>query len=359
MHRRTAIVSGLAAVLALSGTAGAGIVAAQTPPALPAEACTVLATVGSTAAGIQTTVESQTGQALPVDLAGTVATVAEQAGCGADGGGADPGGSPPATPAELCALLAGAGSTAAGVQAAVEAQAGQPLPLSLGGTIAELARSAGCAAAEPTPIPGGGNPLCDALGGLAAQARAIQETVEGQTGQALPADLAGVIRTVVAEAGCAGGGGGWDGGGDGDSPPAEVCGVLATVGLAAGSLQSAVESQAGQALPVDLDATIADVAAQAGCESPVGADPGSPGGAEPGEPGDSGGDAEDTEEPDDSGGATVSGGADAGPADAEALVSVEPELPRTGATPTLPIAGAALLGLGALVELARRRLAAG
>src|SRR5581483_6309881 len=47
--------------------------------------------------------------------------------------------------------------------------------------------------------------------------------------------------------------------------PSQVCGLLDTVQSTAATIQQTAQTQSGQQLPVDLSATIGQVAAQAGC----------------------------------------------------------------------------------------------
>lgn len=333
-HRLAVAVLGL--LLAGSGLVRAGAASAQELPSPPAEACDLLGTVGSTASGIQTTVEARTGQALPANLAAVMDGIAARAGCDGQGGGGGP------TPAELCGLLATLSSTAAGVQAAVEAQAGQSLPVSLAGTVGQVAAGAGCGGGEPAQPPSAPAPLCAVLGALPSTAGTVQQAVQDQTGQALPVDLASTIGGIVAEAGCTGGGGE-------AQPAAEACGLLDTVASTAGTLQRTVQDQTGQALPVDLASTLADVAAQAGCPAAAGG-----GVDEPGEPDDPNGSAGIDDD-----GASASAGVSEGGASADASVSVAGELPRTGGDAALPAVGGGVLAGGVLIEVLRRRLTAG
>jgi hypothetical protein len=152
----------------------------------------------------------------------------------------------------------------------------------------------------------------------------------------LPVDLASVVGSIAAGAGCAGDGGA-------GAPPEEVCGLLGSAASTAGTLQQTAEAQTGQALPADLEAVVADVAARAGC----GAD----------EPAGSGGsDSPDGPGGGSDGGAQASAGASAGGASVDASISVD-ELPRTGGPAAVPAVGGGLLALGGVAELLRRRLA--
>lgn len=262
--------AGLAAgAFLMPGVAGAAP-ARSTQTAPPAEVCVLLGTVADTAAGVQATAQTQTGQALPVDLADTINQLAGQAGCGGSTGG-----SSQAPPAEACALLSTVADTAATLQGTVEAQSGQPLPVSLSATVAQLAGQAGCPTA-PSP-PGGtpANPACGLLTSVADTARTVQAQVQSATGQTLPVDLAATIGQVRSGAGC----------GAGSAPasglPAEACGLLGTLADTAGTVQVTVESTTGQTLPVDLADTIQGIAAQAGCTAPPPPDAGTGSGSNP------------------------------------------------------------------------------
>lgn len=274
-RRRTGRAGRLIGLMAAGLVAGAVLVpgVAGATPALgaqsvpPAEVCALLGTVAGTAAGLQATVQAQAGQALPVDLAATIDGLAGQAGCGASTGG-----SSPVPPAEVCALLSTVADTAATVQGTVETQSGQPLPVSLSATVAQLAGQVGCPTAPSPTDSTPANPACGLLASVADAAGTVQAQVQSASGQTLPVDLAATIGEVSSAAGC----------GTGAAPapglPPEACGVLGTVAATAGTLEATVESTTGQALPIDLAATIQGIATQAGCAAPspdTGTGPGS------------------------------------------------------------------------------------
>lgn len=362
MRRRTLILIAACMIGLLAGSvapalAGPGADAAPAA-APPAEVCDLLGTVASTAGTVSDTVEAQAGQQLPVDLAATVEDIAAEAGCGADAAPPAPGGGAPGLPPEACALLGTVRSAAATIQDTVEAQAGQSLPVDLAGTIAQIAAQAGCASAPPAPAPpGGGGPgvpaeVCGLLGTVSSGARTLQATVEAQAGQRLPVNLADTLAEVASQAGCSGN----DappppaaptppGGGTTPALPAEVCGVLATLGSTAATVQSTVESQSGQSLPVSLSATLAEVATQAGCAASVvpAPDPGSGDDAKKSPPPSSG-----SETPR-SGSTEVKG----------TSTTREATLPSTGGVVLFQIVGGASLGLAGLLEALRRRAVAG
>ena len=97
--------------------------------------CTVLETVRGTARTIQTVAESTAGQKLPVQLTSVVGEVEAASGCGAAGGG------PTAAACDLVATVAEAGDT---VQTTVESTSGQKLPVLLSATIQDVATEGGC-----------------------------------------------------------------------------------------------------------------------------------------------------------------------------------------------------------------------
>jgi hypothetical protein len=358
MRRRTLVLIAACMIGLLAGSvtpalAGPGADAPAAAP--PSEVCDLLATVASTARTVSDTVEAQAGQQLPVDLAATVEDIAAQAGCGAEA--APPGGPTPGLPPEVCALLGTVRSAAATIQDTVEAQTGQRLPVDLAATIAQIAAQAGCASAPPAPPapPGGGGPgvpaeVCGLFGTVASGARTLQATVEAQAGRRLPVNLADTLGEVAAQAGCSGndappppGAPAPPGGGTTPAVPAEVCGVLATLGSTAATVQSTVEAQSGQSLPVSLAGTLAEVAAQAGCAARVApAPPGS--GSDPKQsPPPSGG----SETPR-SGSTEVKG----------TSTTRDATLPSTGGVVLFQFLGGASLGLAGLLEALRRRATA-
>lgn len=260
------LVAGAVLVPGVAGAAPAR--GAQSVP--PAEVCALLGTVAGTAAGVQVTAQAQAGQALPLDLAETIDQFAGQAGCGGSTRGPSP-----VPPTEVCALLSTVADTAATVQGTVEAQIGQPLPVSLSATVAQLAGQAGCPTA-PSPTDGTpANPACGLLASVADTARTVQAQVQSASGQTLPVDLAATIGEVSGAAGC----------GTGAAPPPglppEACGLLGTVAGTAGTLETTVGSTTGQALPVDLAATIQGIATQAGCAAPAAPDTSTGSGSNP------------------------------------------------------------------------------
>src|SRR5581483_5010305 len=98
---------------------------------------------------------------------------------------------------------------AATIQQTAQAQSGQQLPVDLAGTVGQIAAQAGCGGGGGTPAPGGGTtaPQCDLLATVASTAATIQQTAQAQSGQQLPVDLAGTVGQIAAQAGCGGGGG--------------------------------------------------------------------------------------------------------------------------------------------------------
>ena len=97
--------------------------------------CAILETVRGAARTIQTVAESTAGQRLPVQLTSVIGEIEGASGCGAAGG------SPTAAACDLLATVAGAGNT---VQATVESTSGQRLPVSLSATVQDAATEGGC-----------------------------------------------------------------------------------------------------------------------------------------------------------------------------------------------------------------------
>ena len=97
--------------------------------------CAILETVRDAARTIQSVAESTAAQKLPVQLASVIGEVEAASGCGATGG------TPTAAACDLLSTFAGAGNT---VQATVESTSGQKLPVSLSATIEDAATEGGC-----------------------------------------------------------------------------------------------------------------------------------------------------------------------------------------------------------------------
>jgi hypothetical protein len=360
MRPRTLILIAASMIGLLAGPVGPALAGPDTgapAAAPPAEACALLGTVAATAGTVSDTVEAQAGQQLPVDLAATVGEIAAQAGCGGGDAPPAPGGTP-GLPPEACALLGTVRSAAASIQETVEAQAGQSLPVDLAGTIAQIAAQAGCASAPPPPAPpGGGGPgvpaeVCDLLGTVASGARTLQATIEAQAGQRLPVNLADTLAEVATQAGCSGndappppGAPTPPGGGTTPALPAEACGVLATLGSTAATVQTTVEAQSGQSLPVSLSGTLAEVATQAGCAAAVAPAP------------DPGSGKDDKQSPPPSGGSETPR---SGSTEVKGTSTTrDATLPSTGGVVLFQIVGGASLGLAGLLEALRRKAVAG
>jgi hypothetical protein len=245
--RRWSIVSasllGLASFVPLTPPVGALPVEPDVPPA----ACTLVDTVTGVASGLQETVESTTGQELPLELGPVLEDAIADAGCSAERKSRGPG-------SELCVLLSAASALAASMEETVEGATGTSLPVSPEATARDVSTDAGCSPSGA--LPAGGDPVCAVLATVRGTARSIQAVVESTSGQTLPVQLASVVGEVEAASGCDAAGGG---------PTRAACDLISTVAGAGSTVQATVESTSGQALPVSLAATIEDIATERGC----------------------------------------------------------------------------------------------
>lgn len=326
--RRWSIASGLlVALVSLAPAPSAG--ALPVAPTVPPQACSLLGTVPQTAAGLQTTAESSTGQNLPLELSAVLEDAVANAGCGTDPG---PGG----TPSQLCVLLSVASALATTLEQTVERETGTGLPVSPEGTARDISREAGCAPSASYPT--GVDPVCTVLETVRGTARTIQALAESTAGQKLPVELSTVVGEIAVASGCGDTGEG--------GPTAAACDLVATVAEAGDTVQTTVESASGQGLPVVLSATIEDVANEGGCVK-----------AASGASDESAGSSSSSEATTTTSTVTPSGGSDgSGRTAAAALGTSAPgDLPRTGpmVPARTPAGGFALASLIALT-LSRR-----